>query len=185
MAGQDAELDGVGFEAGYPAAPVLVVEYADFACSACAEFALETWPEIERDFVDTGLVRWHFVPFELGFRNSEEGLRAAECAGRQNRFDAMHDALFARRSAWVDERRPDEALMSLAAHAGLDTFAFEACYEDGDLEDRTRSANRAARRDGVRGTPTFFVNGHRVQGALPIAEFRALLLTALQGSGAR
>ena len=65
--------------------------------------------------------------------------------------------------------------MTLAGTAGLDENRFAECYDDKPFEDRTRAANRAARTDGVRGTPTFFVNGFQVQGALPFEAFRLVL----------
>lgn len=181
---QVADLTGVGYTKGADDAPVVVVEYADFACSACAEFVRDSWPAIERTYIATGIVRWHLVPFELGFRNSEEGARAGECAGALGSFWAMHDLLFARRDDWEDERRPEGALVQIAADAGMAPDAFRRCYQekDGhDGEDRTRAANRAARTDAVRATPTFFINGFRVQGALPFEAFSELIEAARTG----
>lgn len=175
---QEGDLHGVGHDLGDPDAPVLVVEYGDFACGACAQFALDTWPTIRSEFIDTGRVRWKMIPFELGFRNSEEGARAAECAAGQGMFWEMHDALFEHRDQWSDERNPKDALVELAATSGLDASTFVDCYEDETFEDRTEDANDAADDAGVRGTPTFFINGFQVQGALPAAAFRTLLADA-------
>ncbi len=173
--GQDVDLTGIGHELGDPDAPVVVVEYADFACGACAQFVAETWPHIRREFVETGQVRWKVVPFELGFRNSEEGARAGECGADQHMFWELHDALYEKRDAWVDERNPRDELSRLAELTGLDVDRFRDCYEDKTFQERTKAANRAARAEGVRGTPTFFINGFQVQGALPIEAFRTLL----------
>jgi len=175
LSGQDPDLDGVGHDLGDAEAPVLVVEYADFACDACAQFAVETWPRVREAFVETGRVRWKVVPFELGFRNSEEGARAGECGAAQGRFWELHDALYEHRVEWVDERNPKDELVELAAGTGLDAEVFRRCYDDEPFRDRTKAANRAAREAGVRGTPTFFVNGFQVQGALPFEAFRTVL----------
>ena len=184
-AAQDADLTGIGHELGDPEAPVVVVEYSDFACSACAQFVATTWPHIRREFVETGRVRWRVVPFELGFRNSEEGARAGECGADQGMFWELHDALYAHRDAWVDERNPKDELSRLAERTGLDPDRFRDCYENKSFEQRTKAANRAARSEGVRGTPTFFINGFQVQGALPIDAFRTLLEKPGVGSGGR
>ena len=176
LVGQEADLDGVGVVVGDPSAPITVVEYADFACGACATFALTTWPAVFRDYVETGQVQWRLVFFELGFRNSEKGARAGQCAARQNRFWEMHDALYARRHEWVDERKAHERLEAMAADVGLNMEDYRRCFDDDDAEDQRKAANRAAREDGIRGTPTFFINGFRVQGALPQAAFQALLV---------
>lgn len=174
-AAQQADLDGVGYELGAPDAGTTVVEYGDFACGACGQFARDTWPTIKSEFIDTGLVRWKMVPFELGFRNSDEGARAGECAAEQDMFWPVHDQLYEEQAAWIGERRPKDRLIAIAVDAGVDEAAFRHCYDEKLGEDRTKAANRAARTDGIRGTPTFFVNGFQVQGALPIDAFRELL----------
>jgi protein-disulfide isomerase len=168
---QGADVDDVGFLLGSPDAVVSVVEYADFACSACAQFARDVWPTLRARYIETGLVRWRVIPFELGFRNSDEGARAGQCAAEQDAFWAMHDALFLRREEWVDERRPTSALMALADSLELDGPRFRECYDDNRGEEGTKRANRAARRAGVRGTPTFFVDDVPLQGALPMETF--------------
>lgn len=180
-AAQEADLAGVGFVIGDAGAPVTVVEYADFACDACGQFARETWPAILRDYVETGMVRWHVVPFELGFRNSGKGARAGQCAATQGRFWEMHDALFARQHEWVGEGRAQDRIRVIAGALGLDMEAFQRCFDDDAAEDARKDANRAARRDRVRATPTFFIDGFRVQGALPLEAFKALLEPAPGG----
>lgn len=182
LSGQEAELDGIAYELGDPEAALVIVEYADLACDACAEFARTTWPAIRRDFIDTGRVRWRFVLFELGFRNSDEGARAAHCGALLGDFWELHDALYAGQDRWRSERNPETALVAIAVEEGYDEAAFRACYDDDPGDDRTRQANRAARRDRVRATPTFFVDGFRVQGALPVEVFVELIEKAGAGS---
>lgn len=176
VAGQEADLEGIGVVVGDPSAHITVVEYADFACSACGAFAVGTWPPIRRKYVETGQVRWRVVVFELGFRNSEKGARAGQCAARQDRFWDMHEALFVRQDEWVNERKAQDHLRVIAAEVGLDMDAFRRCFDDDEAEEDRKAANRAARTDAVRGTPTFFINGFRVQGALPQEAFEALLV---------
>lgn len=169
------ELNGIGHVLGSVDAPVTVVEYGDFACSACAQFARVTWPTIRERYVETGRVRWRMVPFELGFPNSDEGARAARCAAEQDAFWDMHDALFLRHQDWVGERRPRAALVGLATGIGIGAKQFGECYDEARGKERTEAANRAARSDGVRGTPTFFIDGLRVQGAISLDTFIELI----------
>lgn len=173
----------LAFSLGSPDATVTVVEYGDFACSACAQFAEDTWPAIRDRYVDSGRILWRMIPFELGFPNSEEGARAARCAAEQGAFWPMHDILFARRDAWVRERSPGDALIGLADEAGLDAVRLEECNESDRMDDRMDAANRAAREKGVRGTPTFFIDGVAVQGALPVDAFVEILDRALSSGG--
>src|SRR5687768_15071652 len=95
------DLTGVGYDYGDPNAPVTVVEFSDFGCGYCAMFALETYPELERDYVDAGTVSWKQVPFITGmFPNSVEAARTAECAAEQGAYPAMHDRLYAEQRTW-------------------------------------------------------------------------------------
>lgn len=180
---QSADLDGVGFVLGQESAPVTIVEYADFACSACAEFARDTWPTLRSEYVESGTVQWRFVPFELGFRNSDEGARAAQCGHEMGSFWTLHDLLYERQAEWAGERNPEDQLVEIAVAAGLEEDAFRSCYDDDPGEERTEAANDAADDDDIRGTPTFFINGFRVQGALPVDTFRQLIDTAQAPGG--
>lgn len=168
---QEPDGDSVGYTLGAPRAPVVVVEYSDFACTACGQFWRETWPRVRAELVETGRVRWRHVPFLLGFRHGDRATKAAECAADQGAFWPMLDRVFASQSRWMSERKPDASLKGLGEGLGLDQGAFEACYDENGGEDRTRAANRAARDAGVRGTPTFFVNGRPAVGALDFEMF--------------
>jgi protein-disulfide isomerase len=171
-----------GYDRGSRHAPVAVLEFADFGCPYCARFAAETYPQLADEFVKTGRVRWKYVPFVLGmFPNGGEAARAAECAAEQGAaaFGRMHDALFARQSDWQSASDPDGVFRALAGAVGLDAARFTTCYASEAPERRIHASGELADRMGVRATPTFFVGGRRVEGALPAAEFRAVLLDAL------
>jgi protein-disulfide isomerase len=179
--GQD-DLAALGYSRGDASAPVTVVEFGDFGCSSCRQFALESYPAIHEEFVATGKVRWVYVPFLLGvFPNATEAARAAECAAEQDAFWPLHDLLFERQEEWKRPRNPSALLQRYASELKLDQARFTTCYREDHGRARTRANNRAARRNGVRATPTFFVNGKRLEGAPPTEQFRQLLVL----SGAR
>jgi len=180
---QDVSLDAIGYVLGEESAPVVVVEFGDFACSACAEFWRDTWPRVKRELIETGRVAWRHVPFLLGFDRGDEAANAAECAADQGHFWVMHDLLFEHQAEWTRIRRPLEAFRRYAAEAGLEAASFEECYDDEDGEDRTRAATRAARDAGVRGTPTFFINGRQAVGALAYDMFVELVEDAERRAG--
>ena len=170
-------------EMAVPGARITVVEFSDFGCQYCGAFHRETLPELRRDYVATGKVRWRVVPFVLGmFPNGAEAMRAATCVAEQgdDAFWAMHDTLFARQDEWKSTRWADQLFRSFAVVAGADGDAFSTCYEDARSADRVAAATALANRTGVRSTPTFFVEGQLVQGALPIADFRRVLDAALK-----
>jgi protein-disulfide isomerase len=171
-----------GYDRGTLRAPVTVLEFADFGCRYCARFAAETYPALAEEFVRTGKVRWRYVPFVLGmFPNGDEAARAGHCAAAQGvgAFGRMHDRLFEDQVAWAGAGDPAAAFGALARGAGLDVARFSACYASDATSARVREANALAERLAVRSTPTFFVNGSRVEGALPVEQFRTVLLDAL------
>ena len=164
--------------------PLTVIEFSDFGCPYCGTFENGTLPALRKEFVETGRVRWRFVPFVLGvFPNGAEAMRAATCVAEQDpdaSFWKMHDALFQNQDVWKGARDPDQFFRSYAVTAGVDGDAFSACYDDARSSDRVTAANALAGRAGVRSTPTFFVGRQMVQGALPIEEFRKVLNGALR-----
>jgi protein-disulfide isomerase len=172
-----------GYDRGASRAAVTVLEFADFGCRYCASFATDAYPRLANEFVRTGKVRWKYVPFVLGmFPNGEQAARAAECAGEQGAgaFGRMHDQLYAGRADWENATGPDGLFRSYAGAAHLDTARFASCYASERPAERIRQSNALADRLAVRSTPTFFVNGYRIEGALPAEQFRALLLDALR-----
>lgn len=181
---QDASLKGLGFDRGDPAAPLAVVEFGDFGCSACARFAVETLPAIDAEFIRSGRVHWTFVPFVLGaFRNSKQATAAALCAAEQDAFWPAHDLLYQRQREWSRAGNPDPVLRDLAVEAGVDPAGFERCYRDRSTKQRIGELTRLANDRKVNATPTFFVGARRIRGALPAELFRQVLLEAAELSG--
>lgn len=176
LVAQDIVPDSLAYIEGDPDAAVTVTEYLDFGCSACAAFAYSTLPELRREYIERGRVRWRMVPFVMGtFRHSAGAARAAWCADRQDRFQAMHDALFAQRDAWSRRGDPEDSLARLATGLGLDEQAFRTCYRSEAAEKRVEQQTRAVRRARIRATPTFELGDQMAQGALDAATFRQLL----------
>lgn len=171
-------VDRIGYDMGDPDAPILVIEFSDFGCPYCARFALDTYPILHREFVMTGKVHWKFVPFVMGtFPNGTEAARAAECAAEQgeHRFWTMHDRLFERQSEWKSTSSPETLFRDLATEIGLDQAKFASCFDEDRVGSRVRRHNQVASSLGVHATPTFFINGTMVRGALPVEQFRMIL----------
>jgi len=172
-------VEGLGHTVGSRDAPILVVEFVDMGCRECRRFALETFPAVHAEFIETGQVRWQVIPYVSGLQpNGEEGARALECAADQGAFWPMHDILYERQADWFIKQRPQRQFGRYAEELELDKDRFERCYDDRELSARTDANTRAALDLGVRGTPTFLVNGRMVLGALPASEFRRVLATA-------
>lgn len=141
-------------------APVHIVEFSNFPCPFCGELAA-TLEQVAEEYGDD--VRIEYRHFPIG--NQPQGHRAARaayCAGEQGEFWAMHDELFKHAPAHGPQQ-----LERYAAKIGLDQEAFGECLESDRAEGRVDQDVAAARRLGIEGTPTFFINGQRFQGALP------------------
>jgi len=174
----------MGYDWGDPQAPVRVMEISDFGCGYCRRFHQETFPALMEIYVDAGLVQWKFIPFVLGmFPNGLEAALAGECGGEQGQFYVMQGRLFADQSGWKNSTDPFPFFAQMAEEEGLDVERFNACLEGGWQENTVRNNIRLGREAGVRGTPTFIIDGAPVSGALPLDTFRDILDLALSQRG--
>ena len=112
------------------------------------------------------------LEFHAGARPAAE---AARCAAAMGRFWEYHDLLFV---AQPEFRR--EQLVGYAGRLGLDRTAFASCLDSGRFRDAVEADLNEGRARGVRGTPTFFINGRRLVGAQPIDAFREAIRDALE-----
>lgn len=177
-------LTGVGYDIGDVNAPITMIEFSDFGCPYCAQHALQTLPQIRAEFVDSGKVFYKYVPFVVGmFPNGDGAARAAECGGDQGEFWPMHDGLYERQNDWKRGRDPVKVFTEVATSTVPDVDRWRACFEGGRPDARTAVATQAATRLGVRATPTFFINGQMVEGALPLGVMRGGLRSMLEAAG--
>jgi protein-disulfide isomerase len=102
-----------------------------------------------------------------------------ECAGQQGGFWAFHNAVFQQQAPENSGQITDATLNTWAGDAKLDTAAFSRCLAEGKGVQAVTEDLALARRLGVTGTPTFFVNGRRMVGALPYDVLKATVDAAL------
>src|SRR5262245_62053235 len=137
-------------------APVTLVEYGDFECPNCKQAAPAVRILLERYAGRVRLVFRHF-PFEEVHPHAVHAAEAAEAAGAQGKFWEMHDLLFENQ-----RHLKQPQLHSYAERLGLDMARYTAEIDDEIYLQRVREHQRSGQDSGVRGTPTFFVNG-RIQ----------------------
>lgn len=138
-------------------APVTIVEFIDYQCPYCQDFAQQTFPQLKANFIDTGRVRYVARDFPLAkHERARPAAIAAACAREQGRFWEMHEALFADagRLTDADFRRHAERL-------GLDRARFDACRAESRHGGRLDADYAAARAVGVSATPSFLVGASR------------------------
>lgn len=171
----------IGHTLGAEDAPVTVTEFSDFGCEACAEFARESLPALKREFVETGKVRWRFVPIRQGFYRGGDAATAAECAAEQDRFWEMHDLLLARQREWQSRGDPMKTFAGYAVEIGADREAFTACYASDRPGAALRQHDLVTLTLGIRAVPMFMVGGQRIIGALEAERFANVLRRHLAG----
>jgi protein-disulfide isomerase len=165
-----------GYVIGSDSAPVEIIEFADFQCPACAQFAVLTVPDIKQRLVQTGLVRWVFKDFPLDIhRNAVAAHLAAACADEQGQFWNMHDLLFFRLGEWAEARRPDRRHRNFAEGLGLDMDRYDDCMGSRRHAGRIARSRQDGAQLGVASTPTFIIGNLRVAGAISYDSLKTLV----------
>src|SRR6476469_11069116 len=145
-------------------APVTIIEYASMTCPHCSHFHETTYPEMKKKYIDTGKVRFIFREFPLD-PLAAAGAMLARCAGKDKYFP-MIDTLFSQQREWVVQK-PLEPMFNIAKQAGFTQQSFDECLANQQMLTRLEEQRtRATQKFNVNSTPTFFINGKTVRGAL-------------------
>lgn len=156
-------IDTPALTAGRPQAKRVMIEYSDFECEFCGRHARDTFPRLKRLYIDTGLIRYSFVPFPLP-RHSRAvpAAAAAQCAASSGKQLEMQEQLFKRQSDLSDAQ-----LSRYGAELGLEPGAFARCRA-GDVRSQISEAATRARALGVRATPTVVLGKVRDDGRVEV-----------------
>lgn len=131
-------------------AKLVLIEFSDYQCPFCARHTRKVFPQIERDYIKTGKIRYVFrdFPLERIHKQAFVAAQAANCAGDQEKYWEMHDRLFA-------NRKNIEPLAQHAEAVGLDVDTFASCISSEKYAQEVRDDMAEGRKSGVRSTPTF------------------------------
>ena len=137
---------------GDDGAKLTLVEFLDYECPYCGKFSRETMPEIEKDYIDTGKVRYVVVnlPLEAMHKSAFKAAEAAACAKEQGKFWEMQERLFNNQQIIDQWKTHAEAI-------GLDVDKFNQCLDSGRQAAQIRSDVAEAHDAGITGTPAFFL----------------------------
>jgi protein-disulfide isomerase len=164
---------------GSAEAKVVLIEFSEFQCPFCARHATQTMPELDRDYIETGKVKYVFRDLPLQFHpHAAKAAEAAHCAGEQGKYWEMSEHLLANQRTLAPEHLPGHA-----EKVGLDVEKFKACLESGKFESQVKEDVAEAGRVGITGTPSFLLAVvdpqtknlravTRIRGAQPLATFR-------------
>jgi protein-disulfide isomerase len=172
---------------GSPTAPVTVYEMSDFQCPYCKDFARGTFPAIERDYIKTGKVRWVFINFPLTsiHPHASAAAEVALCAAKQRGFWRVHDLLFQYQDAWAPLKEAGPFFLSLADSAGLSRQALLTCLQGSQTLQQVQADAQGAARSGASSTPTFYIEGGLMAGAVPFDGFKRVLDSVYEGKTGR
>ena len=166
-----------GRSKGSPTAPVTVYEMSDFQCPYCKRFAQETFPELERRYIKPGKVRWVYINFPLTHMHPHAAPAGelALCAAKQNGFWRIHDLLFQYQETWAPLKEAGPFFVSLADSAGLSKKSLLACLDNPETRKELQAEAEGAQRAGASSTPSFYIEGGLMEGALPVKVFQQIL----------
>lgn len=160
---------------------VVLVEYLDFECEACgAYYPIIKNLEKEFDTEVTFVARYFPLP---GHRNGLPAALAAEAAGKQGKFWEMHDLLFERQGEWGEKQvETPEVFESFAAELGLDMEQFRIDVASPEVRARVQRDMDSGRALGVNSTPSFFLNGERLENPQSERDFWRILESAVDAN---
>ena len=157
-----AQLDRFGVSVGDEDAPVVVREFADYQCPACARFS-DASQQLKQEYVESGKVR--FVYFDLPLQQHDNAIpaaQAARCAGDQDGYWAMHDKLFDMQTEWSGSSSPVDTFSRYADDLGLDERRFSRCMTTDLHVEEIEQSRRVAMQLRVTSTPTVLVDNIRL-----------------------
>ena len=161
---------GASLIRGKSNAKVLMVEFSDFQCPFSKRFHSGSFPQIQKEYIDTGKVKFAYRDYPLGFHpQAKPAAIASRCAARQNKFWQMYDKLMSNNA--VDPERVNK----YAQEIGLDSASFKKCLVDPSIGKIVDKDMEEANKLGVQGTPAFFINGRFIEGAYPFEVFKKII----------
>lgn len=165
-------------------APITMVEFSDYECPFCKRHFEETWPQLKKDYVDTGKMKVVFRNLPLSFhQNAHKEAQAALCVrelGGDSSYYKYHDAMFAKTTSNGTGLALDQ-LSKIASEIGVDGAKVQSCLDASKYKDYVDKDVAYAATIGATGTPTFFIGksdpsgtitGARIVGAQPYSSFK-------------
>lgn len=154
-------------------APITMIEFSDYQCPFCRSFFNDTLPLIKENYIDKGLIKFVYrdMPLvSLGHTDATPAANAAECAreqGGDKTYFAYHDKIFdgENKLGFGTVNIQEESLYSYAKELNLDEGKFRECQEGQKYYEEINKDFLAGRAVGIKGTPTFIINGQMLVGA--------------------
>ena len=160
-------------------APVVIIKYMSLTCPYCRKFQLETWPQLKKEFVDPGKVRFIMREFPIG-KASGTATVALRCAPG-DKYLTLYEKFLSQQSAWVAQEVRTDQIFKVAAQVGITREQFDACLQNRGMISQLNAVKERGRKLGIIGTPNFFVNDRLVKSVVGLPEIRSMVEAALSG----
>ena len=157
-------------------APITIIEYASMSCNHCANFHNNTLPDLKKEYIDTGKVKYVFRDFPYNYP-ALLGSMVMRCIPSEVRYDYMN-ALYKLQNNWVvrENAITHQELYKIMQSGGMSKENFDACLNNVDLENQILEEVIAAQSEfNIRSTPSFLINGDLLEGDKSIKVFRQIL----------
>ena len=164
------------FIIGNDNAPITIIEYASMSCSHCANFHNNTLPDLKKEYIDTGKVKYVFRDFPYNYP-ALLGSMVMRCIPSEVRYDYMN-ALYKLQNMWVvrENAITRQELYKIMQTGGMTKENFDTCLSNVDLENKILQEVIAAQSEfNIRSTPSFLINGDLLEGDKSIKVFRQIL----------
>lgn len=175
QAGIPNELDNIK---GNASSTVVLMEYSDFECPACRTY-YPVMRQLMQEYGDRVLFVYRHFPLTGIHANAEFAARASQAAAKQGKFWEMHDMLFEKQDEWAQSSNVEEKFVSYAKLIGIDTEQFKSDWRSKEVKDFVSSQRIHALSIGLQGTPSFFLNGTKINNPSSVDEFKNLIIKAL------
>lgn len=154
-------------------APVTIVQYASLTCPHCRHFHEVTYPELKREFIATGKVRYILRDFPIG-KQSGNATIALRCAKPEKYFE-LYGKFMTQQASWVSQEVRLDPIFAVAKQSGVTPGEWDQCLKNQTLIEGLKAIKDRGRTLGIIGTPNFFVNGKLVKNELTIADIRSIV----------
>ena len=160
-------------EYGNRNAPATIIEYVSLTCPYCRAYHAKVFPRVKRTYVDTGRVRYIIREFAIG-QTAGAAAIVTRCAPK-SKYLRLIEAYLSRQREWVSQEVRPDALYKIAKTSGMSRAQFDKCASNQSIIDGLTEVKQRGRKYGVVGTPTFFINGQKLQGEVTFEQMKALI----------
>lgn len=156
-------------------AKLTVVEFGDYQCPFCGRFFKDTEPQLKKDYVDTGKIKFVFKNLAFLGKESTDAANAALCAKEQNKFWEYHDQIYSSQSGENQGTFSIDNLKKFATDLGLNSSRFNQCLDSQKYNAQVLADTAEANKNGFQSTPSTAVGDTPVIGAQPYSAFKTII----------